>query len=219
MKRMRVAIVGAGGQARELAWYMDDCARAGEPIEVIGFVVSDRSKLGPRDTVERVVGDYAWLRDRRNAVDALALGVGMPATRLRLADELSAEFPNLEWPAVVHPSAIFDRSSATMGRGALIAAGVVATVHVTVEDFAMLNFGATVGHEAGIGAGSVVNPGASVSGGVKLGRGVLVGAGAVVLQYRAIGDGATIGAGAVVNKDVPDGVTVVGIPARPVSER
>jgi serine acetyltransferase len=37
----------------------------------------------------------------------------------------------------------------------------------------------------------------------------------VVPRIR-IGAGATVGAGAVVIEDVPDGVTVVGIPAKPI---
>jgi acetyltransferase-like isoleucine patch superfamily enzyme len=41
-----------------------------------------------------------------------------------------------------------------------------------------------------------------------------VGAGAVIRQGIQIGDGAVVGAGAVVVKDVPPGVTVVGVPAR-----
>jgi serine acetyltransferase len=48
-----------------------------------------------------------------------------------------------------------------------------------------------------------------------LGASVLVGCGAQILQYLLIGSGATIGAGAVVTRNVPDGATVVGIPARP----
>jgi serine acetyltransferase len=45
---------------------------------------------------------------------------------------------------------------------------------------------------------------------------VYIGAGAIVLQNRRIGRGATVGAGAVVTADVAAGVTVVGIPARPL---
>jgi serine O-acetyltransferase len=47
-----------------------------------------------------------------------------------------------------------------------------------------------------------------------LGRGVIVGAGASILGPIKVGDGARVGSNAVVLKDVPPGVTVVGIPAR-----
>lgn len=47
-----------------------------------------------------------------------------------------------------------------------------------------------------------------------LANGVVVGAGAKVLGPIQIGENARIGSNAVVNKDVPDGATVVGIPGR-----
>jgi UDP-2-acetamido-3-amino-2,3-dideoxy-glucuronate N-acetyltransferase len=43
-----------------------------------------------------------------------------------------------------------------------------------------------------------------------------IGSGATILPGITIGEGATIGAGSVVTKDVPEKVTVVGNPARPV---
>lgn len=46
--------------------------------------------------------------------------------------------------------------------------------------------------------------------------GVVIGAGAAVLGPFTVGKGARIGSNAVVLKDVPAGVTVVGIPARPI---
>ena len=49
-----------------------------------------------------------------------------------------------------------------------------------------------------------------------IGDDVSIYVGAIVLGDITIGDGATIGAGAVVANDVPDGATVLGIPARPV---
>ena len=45
-------------------------------------------------------------------------------------------------------------------------------------------------------------------------RRAAIGTGAVILPGVVIGAGATVGAGAVVTKDVPDGVVVVGNPAR-----
>ena len=45
--------------------------------------------------------------------------------------------------------------------------------------------------------------------------GVIVGAGAKVLGPHVIGRNARVGSNAVVLKDVPEGVTVVGVPARP----
>ena len=46
-------------------------------------------------------------------------------------------------------------------------------------------------------------------------EGTLIGVGAVIRQGIAIGLNATVGAGAVVIKDVADGQTVLGNPARP----
>lgn len=51
-----------------------------------------------------------------------------------------------------------------------------------------------------------------------LGNNVVVGAGAKILGPIRIGDGARIGSNSVVVKAVPDGATVVGVPARVVSE-
>jgi serine O-acetyltransferase len=50
----------------------------------------------------------------------------------------------------------------------------------------------------------------------RIGNRVTISAGALVLGGVSVGDGATIAAGAVVLADVPAGVTVAGVPARPV---
>lgn len=52
-----------------------------------------------------------------------------------------------------------------------------------------------------------------------LGDGVLVGAGATILGNVKVGDGAQIGACSLVLEDIPEGSTVVGVPAKVVSGR
>lgn len=54
---------------------------------------------------------------------------------------------------------------------------------------------------------------------IKIGRDVWLGANSVVLAGVTIGDGAVVAAGAVVNRDVPAGSIVGGVPAKVVSWR
>jgi sugar O-acyltransferase (sialic acid O-acetyltransferase NeuD family) len=215
MKRKRIVIIGAGGMAREVASALHWINRAEPRFDFLGYVVSDLSRLGRHDTRDQVLGDFSWLDQNRSSVDALALGVGSPAVRLELAAGITALLREIEWPALIHPTAVIDLDSAQLGEGCFIGAGAVATVNIALEPFALVNFGVTLGHEVRIGRGSVVNPGANISGGVVIGEGVLVGTGAQVLQYLQVGAHTIVGAGAVVTKNVESDATVVGVPARP----
>lgn len=74
---------------------------------------------------------------------------------------------------------------------------------------------AVVSHGCDLGDFVTVFPGAILCGDVIVGRGTMIGAGAVILHTGiSIGRNAVIGAGAVILRDVPDGYTAVGNPAR-----
>jgi len=77
-----------------------------------------------------------------------------------------------------------------------------------------VNMGAQIHHDCRIGSFSTIAPGACLLGAVTVGEEVFVGANATVLPHRRVGSHAVVGAGAVVTKDVPEGATVTGVPAR-----
>ena len=200
----RIAIVGAGGNARELVEMLRDLPE----FQVLGYLTNMN---GPYDSA--VLGDFGW--PATNTVDGFAMAIGDPVSKFRVAHELCERYPHIDWPIIVHPTAHVG-SSVKLERGVIVCIGAVATVDITVGEFSQLNYGCTVGHEARVGPACLINPGANISGGVELGRSVLVGTGSQVLQYVKIGDEARIGAGAVVTKNVAAGVTVVGVPAAPI---
>lgn len=197
----RIAIVGAGGNARELA----DMLRDLPEFQVLGYLTNMHGRYD-----SPVLGDFTW--PATNAVDCFAMAIGDPVSKFRVARELCERYPHIDWPIIVHPTAHVG-SSVKLERGVIVCIGAVATVDITIGEFSQLNYGCTVGHEAQVGPACLINPGANISGGVELGRSVLVGTGSQVLQYVKVGDEARIGAGAVVTRNVPAGVTVVGVPA------
>jgi serine O-acetyltransferase len=88
--------------------------------------------------------------------------------------------------------------------------------------------GVVIGETADVGDDVTLYQGVTLGGtsltrGAKrhptIGNGVIVSSGAQVLGPFRVGDGARIGAQAVVLSEVPDGATMVGIPARPVGRR
>lgn len=210
---MKLAIIGAGGFAREAKW-LAQSTKFWQDLkpEFAGYLVSDLSKLTDRDS--EVLGDLSWLES--NHVDFLAIGIGSPAVRLTLGRELREKYPRIQWPALVHPTVQKD-DSCIICNGAMICAGTVLTVNVCVKEFSLINLNCTIGHEACIGAGTVLSPTCAISGGVVLGDGVFLGSGVAIGQYLKIGDRATIGGGAMVLKDVSADTAVYGVPAKPKS--
>jgi acetyltransferase-like isoleucine patch superfamily enzyme len=96
----------------------------------------------------------------------------------------------------------------------MIAANATINPLASIATGAICNTGCIIEHECVVGEFAHIGPGAVLCGNVKVGAGSFVGANAVIRQGITIGNNAMIGAGAVVVKDVPDNVTVMGIPAK-----
>jgi sugar O-acyltransferase (sialic acid O-acetyltransferase NeuD family) len=114
---------------------------------------------------------------------------------------------------IVHPKA-FISSTTKLGKGVVIMANAVVNSNVSIGDNVIVNSGAIIEHDCIIGDHVHVASGSCLAGGVQVGSESHIGMGAKVIQCLQIGKNAIVGAGAVVIRDVPDGVTVVGCPAK-----
>ncbi|MFM6925125.1 MAG: acetyltransferase [Ferruginibacter sp.] len=114
----------------------------------------------------------------------------------------------------VHPSAVIDHSVIVAEHGVMIAANATINPLASIATGVICNTACVVEHECVVEAFAHIGPGAVLCGNVKIGAGTFVGANAVIKQGVTVGNNAIIGAGAVVVKDVPDNITVMGVPAR-----
>lgn len=204
---MRLAILGASGHGKVVA----DTALQGVWRDVVFF--DDAWPQRRTNGRWQVAGDTNSLLGQLMDFDGALVAIGNNLIRLQKLTILEARGARLA--TVVHPRTAISRFAA-LGTGTVVFAGAVIQVDSKIGKGCIVNTSASVDHDCELDDGVHVCPGANLAGGVRIGRGSWVGIGSSVKQLVRVGNGATIGAGAVVVDDVPDGVTVVGVPARVV---
>ena len=155
-----------------------------------------------------------WLEPRDRATVSFVVAIGGTRGRDRLMLDSYLSGLGLTPVTLVHDRAWVD-ASVTLGAGSQVSAMAAVSVEARVARQCIVNTAATVDHECRLEDGVHIMPGATVTGCVHIGRGATIGSNATVLPRLRIGEDAVVGAGAVVTRDVDDGVTVVGVPARP----
>ncbi len=205
-----IVVVGAGGFGREVMELLYAINAQTPTHEVLGFLDD-----GPvrRELMERLgtthLGDTMRLADLQ-ADYVIAIGAAGPRRRIdRQATPLGRRAATL-----LHPTATIGRD-VVLGEGVIVAAGARLTTHIVVGRHSHINLNSTIGHDVVLGEFVTVFGGVHVGGGAVVDDGATLGSGSVILPNVRIGKDATVGAGAVVVRDVPPGVTVVGIAARP----
>jgi sugar O-acyltransferase (sialic acid O-acetyltransferase NeuD family) len=142
----------------------------------------------------------------------LFIAIGDNAIRKKVFENLATQ--NYLPINAIHNTAVIDESATLHPQGVMVAANATINPLVQIGKGVICNTNCSIDHECIIDDFAHIAPGAVLCGNVKVGTGTFVGANAVVKQGITIGNNCIIGAGAVVVKDVPDGATVVGVPAK-----
>lgn len=200
---MSVLVIGGGGHAKvviatlqacgiDIAGVLDDRAAGKDGETLLGVPV-----IGPV-VAERVTGTRAVLAIGNNT----------------LRRDLAARLAPAEWVPVIHPHAVV-HPMASVGDGSVVFAGAVVQPGARIGAHAIVNTGASLDHDTSLGDYGHLAPGARLAGGVTVHEGAFIGVGACVIPGCSVGAWSTVGAGAAVVRDIPPGVTAVGVPARP----
>ena len=212
----KVVGLGAGGHARVLI----EILRYNKSYELIGLLDSGTELHGKNFMEVPVLGDDDLLPQVvKDGVQRFFVGlggIGDNGPRRRLFD-IAIKF-GMKPVEAIHPQAVVSLS-AELGQGVAVMAGAVINACVHLGENVIVNTGAVVEHDCKIGDHVHIATGARLAGEVCVGNNGHIGSGATVIQGILIGENTIVGAGAVVIKDVPQGVTVVGCPARIVGRQ
>jgi sugar O-acyltransferase (sialic acid O-acetyltransferase NeuD family) len=163
-----------------------------------------------------VVADMKALGDHRPY--SFALAIGDNAIRERVVSRLIDEHPDIDFPALIHPSATISLWS-HIGQGSIVMPQAVVGAASLVGRFCLLNTRASIDHDGVMKDFSSLAPAVVTGGHVVIGRRAAVSIGAVIKHGVSIGDDCLVGANSYLNRDLACLQLAYGSPARVVRAR
>ena len=205
--REKIFVFGASGHAKVVIDIIEKQGR----YKVVFLVDDDLSLKGADFFGYPVIGDKIDLLAMPDSPRKFIVAIGNNAARCKVSAWLAEN--RFEKVSAVHPSAQLSRG-ALVGAGAVVMAGACINADTVVGEDVIINTRASVDHDCVIADGVHLAPGSTLCGTVRLGAQSIVCAGATIIPNLTIGKNVVIGAGATVINDLPDGVVVVGSPAK-----
>jgi sugar O-acyltransferase (sialic acid O-acetyltransferase NeuD family) len=166
------------------------------------------------------VMSFDTFNKQEHAKKNVSIAIANSAIRLLISQKLK-DHGISDWDIKAHNTVILDQ--VTIGKGVILAPFVALTSNITIGNYFHANLYSYVAHDCVIGNYVTLAPGVKCNGNVHIGDRAYIGTGAIIKQGSPtrplkIGKDVTIAAGAFVTKNVPDGVTVIGSPAKILSK-
>lgn len=212
----KIAIYGGGGFSREVAWLVQSCNRNQAVYEVACFI-DDNPQLQGQVLNQIPVLSFDEVKEKYTYLKVIG-AIGNPKIRQIVMEKVANAGFGTE--TIIHPNVEYSQW-VEFGKGTIICAGNILTANIVLGEHVHINLDCTIGHDVIMGDYTTLAPGVHVSGWVHLGKRVYVGTGAVIINGTRdnpliLGDDVIVGAGACVTKSVKPGMTVVGVPAKPL---
>ncbi len=205
-----IIVVGAGGHAKVCIELLQ--AMGEQVIYCIGNENSPELCLG----IPVLKGDAQLKSLRAEGYKRLFIALG--SNELREERAAFAIGEGYQLINAISPQAIIS-PSVSLGSGIAVMAGAIINADTVIADLAIINTGATVDHDCYIGKGVHIAPQCTLAGKVNIGRQSFLGVGCKVIPEIVIGEKVTAGAGSVIIANINSGMTVVGAPARIITQQ
>lgn len=218
MSKVIFGLFGAGGFGREVMPYVK-----GSVARTLGVStdVVDAFFVETWEPSDSEVNGYPLISMEKffqlEGLRYFNVAVGDGRVREAIANEVGSSAEALSIHA---PQTIFLDNN-VIGAGSVFCPNAMVTSNATIGRFFQANIYSYVAHDCVIGDFVTFAPGVRCNGNVHIHDYAYIGTNAIIKQGTPdkplrIGAGAVVGMGAVVTKDVPDGVTVIGNPAREI---
>jgi sugar O-acyltransferase (sialic acid O-acetyltransferase NeuD family) len=203
-------VYGAGGHSQVV---LETVRRQGL-YEVEGLLDDDPSKHLKQVMGFSVLGGEERIPSMlRRGIRTFVVAIGDNAGRRRVSERLLRR--GLQAATLVDPSAIV-LSESQIGAGTVVLGHAQVDVKVVLGQGCIVSVSCFVGHDCRLGHFVHLAPGVVLGGELQIGDGAFLGLNVSALPGVTIGRDVIVGAGATVVNDLPDGVTAVGVPARPL---
>jgi Acetyltransferase (isoleucine patch superfamily) len=205
---LNIIIVGAGGCGREV-YEMACAAFSSAEYQIKGFLSDDVHILDDMNVAVPIIDTIRDYQPAEN--DRFLLAIGDVQGRKKVALDLQER--GAKFLTLVHPTAVIS-ASAELGEGVIVYPFVFISCQVKLADFVMMNAYSGCGHDAVVGAFSVLCPYATVLGWARLDEDVFLSTHTMVAPKKHVGKGAVVSANSSVLRNVPVDGFVCGVPGK-----
>lgn len=204
-------IFGVGGLSKDVHFIVDYINSIKSTFNLRGFLDDNKNQPKLINGVPYLGGsDYIKTIDYKTH---LIIAVSNPNVIKKIV-QLGSENTNVEFPNLIHPTAIIDHDFLQIGRGNIINASCIISRNVVIGDFNIFNNNVSIGHDVEIGHMNTFSPKAQISGNVIIGNENFFGLNASIVQNKSVGNFNFVGACSLLTKSLKDSRKVFGIPAR-----
>lgn len=202
----KIIIIGAGGHAAELRYYIDhhNTARPADRIMVEGFIDDEEANYDHYKFTEPFLGDIQNHKVRKGI--SYLMGIANTAYRKPIIEKFNKK--GATFIGFIHPTAII-APSAELGDGVIISHNVSVGPMAKLGNYNMLNSRCTIGHDTQMGDYNFISPQVAVSGNTEIGDENMLGTNSCTIPGIKIGNRNKVAAGMVVYKPVENDETVL----------